>query len=201
MKIKELPYFDIEGSLGGNQSWFKDKFMYFGGCAAITACDLSLYLSIHHDAKKLYPFDDKNLTKADFLKFGSKMKPYLRPRLKGIDTLKIYSNGFQRYLNDASAKGFYVEEFSGDFSVQAAKEKIKEQIDKDIPIPYLLLRHKNRKFNDLTWHWFIIGGYKENGDEFHVKIITYGRHAWLNLSELWDTGNVRKGGMILLKKP
>ena len=51
---KELTYFNIEDSYGGNQKWFKNLIMKFGGCAAITACDLCIYLSIIKEVKDLY---------------------------------------------------------------------------------------------------------------------------------------------------
>lgn len=40
---KELPYFDLEGAYGGWQVWFADRWMKIGGCAAVTACDVSIY--------------------------------------------------------------------------------------------------------------------------------------------------------------
>lgn len=42
---KELDYFAIEGGLGWNQHWFSDRRMYVAGCAAVTACDLSIHLA------------------------------------------------------------------------------------------------------------------------------------------------------------
>lgn len=42
---KTLDYFMIEGTLGGNQEWFKNVVMYIGGCAAATACDCCIYLA------------------------------------------------------------------------------------------------------------------------------------------------------------
>ena len=41
---KELDYFTIEHSYGGNQDWFWDPMMKIGGCAALTACDSCIYL-------------------------------------------------------------------------------------------------------------------------------------------------------------
>lgn len=198
MKTKELKYFDIEKSLGGNQSWFTDKLMYMGGCAAITACDLCLYLALNYNRKDLYPFDTNQLTKKDFLAFGKQMKPYLRPRITGVNTLQIYLDGVRSYLKDCHAEGLHLEGFSGNLPVVAAKTMVRHQIDNNIPIPFLLLRHKKPELRNLVWHWFILGGYREYDNKFFVKIITYGNYHWVNLEDLWNTGYAQKGGMIIL---
>ena len=41
---KELDYIQVDDALGGNQDWFWDPFMKGGGCAAVTACDVCIYL-------------------------------------------------------------------------------------------------------------------------------------------------------------
>lgn len=43
MRKKELKYFTIEDSFGGNQDWFTDPMMNRGGCGAVTACDTCMY--------------------------------------------------------------------------------------------------------------------------------------------------------------
>ena len=97
---KELEYFYIENSFGGNQDWFRDYWMHMGGCAAAAACDSCISMEKAGVKKKLYPFDINNLNKSDYLDFSMLMKPYLRPRLKGIDRLDIYVDGMGRYLRD-----------------------------------------------------------------------------------------------------
>ena len=93
---KELPYFKIEEARGGNQEWFPDRMMRLGGCAVVTACDSCIFFDLYKETH-LYPFDRKNITKADYIRFGMEMKPYLRPRWSGIDTLDIYMEGFGKY--------------------------------------------------------------------------------------------------------
>ena len=72
------------------------------------------------------------------------------------------------------------------------------QIDKEIPIPFLLLRHKNKVLDEYIWHWFIIAGYKKTYDDLLVKVITYGKYEWISFKELWDNGYEQKGGMIIV---
>ena len=40
---KELDFFRVGRAYGGNQDWFADPMMRLGGCAAVTACDSSIY--------------------------------------------------------------------------------------------------------------------------------------------------------------
>lgn len=44
---KVLKYFTIDGAVGGSQAWFSNVVMNMGGCAAVTACDSSIYFALH----------------------------------------------------------------------------------------------------------------------------------------------------------
>lgn len=195
----ELSYFSIGRSYGGNQNWFRDLMMKMGGCAAATACDVCIQMAFAHNRSQLYPYDINQLDKDDYIKFSNMMKPYLRPRLQGIDTLDLFINGFNRYINDRNESNISLNGFSGERSVNIAITEVKKMIDLGIPIPYLLLRHKNPNYKNLTWHWFLIIGYEDFDNEFKIKIATYGEFFWISFSELWETGYNRKGGMVLLK--
>lgn len=193
---KELNYFYIENSLGWNQSWFQDWMMYHGGCAAATACDLCAYLAREKGMSSLYPYDARRLNRKDYLAFSAMMKPYLHPRLRGIDTLKLYISGLTAYWRDAGADFLRAEGLSGDAPWEEAAEMIREQIDGGFVVPFLLLHHKNPSFSNYQWHWFNLAGYEELDGKFSVKAVTYGGFRWLNLRELWDTGYRKKGGLI-----
>lgn len=47
------------------------------------------------------------------------------------------------------------------------------------------------------WHWFILNGYEVSDEDFFVKAVSYGVGRWFNFATLWNTGNQRKGGLIL----
>ena len=49
---KNIDYFQIEGTPGGNQEWCTDFWMYPGGCGALAACDLSICLARNYGLKK-----------------------------------------------------------------------------------------------------------------------------------------------------
>ncbi len=196
---KELSYFTIEHSYGGNQSWFRDPMMKLGGCGAATACDSCICLGLYKEKESLYPYDLRKLSKEDYIRFAMKMKPYLRPRMQGINTLELFIDGFNQYLSELGAGSIQLEAFSIEHTLDSAKEIIRQQIDLKLPIPYLLLRHKSYSMKDLVWHWFLVIGYEEFEDEFYIKIATYGNYRWLSLKELWNTGYSEKGGMVLIR--
>lgn len=195
---KELDYFRIGQSYGGNQDWFKDFFMRMGGCAAATACDSCIYFERYKDKKGLYSFD--SLTRKDYIDFSVVMKPYLAPRFSGIDTLELYIDGFSKYLSDRGNSDIMMEPFYGNEPIERAREILQQQIDNGFPIPYLMLHHKKRIFRDYDWHWFLLTGYEIYEDVCMVKAVTYGEFRWLDFNELWDTGYARKGGLVLYKE-
>ena len=95
-----LDYFIIDGEVGGNQDWFRNVVMHIGGCATATACDCCIYFAKYKGKKNLYPFDAENLSKEDYIQLSMKMKPYLRPRMSGVNKLWMYTEGFGKYLED-----------------------------------------------------------------------------------------------------
>lgn len=198
MKI-ELPYFKIGNSLGGQQDWFNEYMMRIGGCAAVTACDCSIYFELYKNLRGLYPFDVKNLSKNDYIKFSNVMKPYLHPRWQGIDKLEIYIDGFTQFLRDRGENNLQVLGWSGHNDFKATHMVLKHQIDNGYPIPCLTLYHKNRIFEDYVWHWFLITGYEIDGDNWKVKLVSYGVGRWFNFDMLWDTGFSNKGGLIVFQ--
>lgn len=197
MRKKELKYFTIEDSFGGNQDWFTDPMMNRGGCGAVTACDTCMYFSKYYAQKHLYPFDIENLTKEKFIEFSNIMKPFLSPRRMGINTLELYMDGFQEYLNSVSDTFLGMRGFLGTEKLDEAEEKVIEQIEKGFPISYLNLLHQDKSFEDYEWHWFSLIGYEKKEENFFVKAVSYGKVEWLDFKKLWNTGHKQKGGMVL----
>ncbi len=193
---KEIDYFTVEGSLGWNQNWFKDRLMYYGGCAAVTASDLCIQLARQRGLPTLYPYDADDVTKDDYLAFSKTMRRYLGPRWMGIDTLELYISGLLKYWNDVGVHSLELVQVAGTVPWTEASQLIRKQIDAGLIVPFLLLFHKNRLLKDYKWHWFNLAGYKEECGVFYVKAVTYGSFRWIDLRELWNSGHKRKGGFI-----
>ncbi len=199
--LKELDYFWVGEEYGGRQSLLPDMIMRFAGCAAVTACDSLIYMTLYKNLKNLCPFSTDQLRGRDYVAFFKTVKPYLRPRLMGINRLEIFVVAFKKFLKEHGTFFLDVLPWSGDHDEQNTVETIKQQIDRGFLIPYLLLHHKNPNFENYEWHWFLLTGYDEKPDgRFLVKAVTYGAYEWLDFAKLWNTGYDRKGGLILFKE-
>ena len=109
--------------------------MYIGGCAAATACDCCICLALHRGMEHLYPFDIHQLTKQDYIDFSMKMKPYLRPRVNGVNKLWMFKEGFGNYLSDMGEHFLQMEEFPGTEDCRGAETFIRRHIDRGYPVP------------------------------------------------------------------
>lgn len=193
---KELDYVHIGEALGGSQDWLPDWDMNRGGCAAVTACDLCLYLAAREGFPALCPCDPARPSREDFIAFAKVMRPYLTPRYHGIDFLEIYLSGLADYWRDVGYSGMRAEGLSGAVPLETAEAAIRSQLDAELPVPYLLLRHKDPALEDLEWHWFNLAGYEETPEGLSVEVVTYGEPQWLGLRRLWDESEGRRGGII-----
>lgn len=199
--LKELDYFWVGEEYGGRQSLLPDMIMRFAGCAAVTACDSLIYMTLYKNLKNLCPFSTDQLQGRDYVAFFKTVKPYLRPRLMGINRLEIFVAAFKKFLKEHGTFFLDVLPWSGDHDEQDTVNTIRQQIDRGFLIPYLLLHHKNPNFENYEWHWFLLTGYDEKPDgRFMVKAVTYGAYEWLDFAKLWNTGYDRKGGLILFKE-
>ena len=198
---RELRHYYIDKSYGGNQDWFSDLWMNRGGCGAVTACECCMSLAINHGLRDLVPFDPETVTKESFLDFAMRMKPYLRPRPKGINKTSLFMDGFRDYLATLPDTGLAMTSVEGCESTETAVDTIRRQLDAGFPVPYLMLLHRDKALEDFFWHWFVLTGYDEDEDGFLVKAVTYGEWIWLDLRHLWDTGEEEKGGFVVFSLP
>lgn len=196
---RELRHFNIGNSYGGNQDWFPTFMMRIGGCGAETACDSSVYFALHRGLTKIAPENVSSLTKDAYIDFAYEMRPYLSPRMSGIDRLEIYTEGYARYLGDRGETRLTMAHLDGTEPYEKAKRAVIRQIDGGYPVPTLVLNHRDKRFKDYVWHWFLINGYNETQSSFEVKAVTYSAYEWLDFSGLWNTGYERRGGLVLYK--
>ena len=194
---RELEHFSIGTSYGGNQDWFPTFMMRVGGCGAETACDSSVYFALHRGLPGIAPENCAALTKQDYIDFAYEMKPYLSPRMSGIDRLDIYIDGYAQFLHDRGETRLTMEPLDGHAPFDAAKQAVMQQIDAGLPIPTLILRHRDKAFEDYVWHWFLLNGYDERETGFFVKAVTYSEFEWLDFEKLWNTGYDQRGGLVL----
>ena len=196
--MKELPLFKVGNYYGYNQELFTDHWMNTGDCGAVTACDVSIYLDLNQGFSRLYPYDIHHLTAQDYINFSQIMKPFLRPRQNGIDTLELWIQGYSNYLRSVGEQRITMHGLYSDCPLKELESAVKWEIDHNLPVPYLNLKHANPDLAAYVWHWFWLAGYVQYEDTFLVKLVTYGSFRWFSLEELWNSGYKRKGGVILL---
>jgi len=194
---QELDYPMVDDSPGGNQDWFTDRMMKLGGCGAVCACDSCLFFARQFGLTQAYPFDAAHLTRADYIAFSNLMKPYLHPRWQGIHKAQMYMDGFSQYLLDRGAAGVSMTELPGDAGAEQAQAAIEASLRRGLPVPCLILNHKNPAFEDYEWHWFMLAGLDTDAPDCLVQTVTYSEKRWVSLAGLWDTGLERRGGLVL----
>lgn len=194
-----LPHFQIGESYGGNQDWFPTFMMRIGGCGAETACDSSVYFALHRGLSTIAPENAATLSRDDYVSFAYEMKPYLSPRMTGIDRLEIFTDGYDQYLRDRGETRLSMKMLHGTEPYDIARSAVMQQIDHGYPIPTLILNHRNKSLDDYIWHWFLINGYDDTNGQFLVKAVTYSKFEWLDFQQLWNTGHERRGGLILFE--
>lgn len=193
----ELKYFHIGYALGGSQDWMRDPWMRLGGCAALAAVDSCIYFSLFFSKKKLCPIDVHNLTKDNYIRFATIMKPYISPRFGGVSKLKLYTEGMEAYLRDRGCAEPFMCPFPMGQPLEQAAQTLQKQIDDGMLIPFLLLNPVSSEWKDYHWHWFLLTGYRWDGARLMVKAVTYGAGRWLPFATLWDDKNSKNGGMVL----
>ena len=194
---RELEHFYIGESYGGSQDWFPTFMMRMGGCAAETACDSSIYFAIHRGLLGIAPDNAAALSKKNYICYAYVMKPYLSPRPGGVDRVETYIDGYTKYLRERGETRLQVTPLQGTEPYTAAQDAVKHQIDHEYPVPMLILRHRDKRYADYVWHWFLLNGYDDTTNTFLVKAVTYSSYEWLDFGELWNTGFSKRGGLVL----
>lgn len=194
---KEIGYINIEEFYGGNQEWLPTPFMRMGGCAAVTACEIMVYLA-SRGRRELYPYNTDKITKEDFTAFAAQVAVYLHPRLSGVDSGQTFIHDLKGYL---AAKGLDLTftQQSSDLPAEKAFSFICEHIDKGLPLAYLMLRHKDKSFGDFVWHWWVITGYETAENTRCVICASFGQRHVFDFDRLYDTGFSRRGCILTME--
>lgn len=199
MDTIETAHFYIDGEYGGNQDRLRDPLMRMGGCGALTACDLCIDLALHHTFSALYPGDPAQISRADYAQFAKIMKPYLHPRLQGINATQLWIDGFSAYLQDRGEHRIALTGMDqANTPIETAANAIARQLAGNIPVPFLLLRTDKPALKDFNWHWFLLTGCRGTDGDMQVQTATYGERQWFPLTHLWHTPYTPKGGAVLV---
>ena len=136
---REIPYFNVENDFGGDQHKLDRFIMIKGGCAAVTACDCSIYFELYKNIHGLYPYDAQNISYKNYRQFSEIMTPYLHPRMGGIDKLETYIDGFKKFLVKRGVTQINFTAWHGEENISDTITKVKSTIDAGFPIPCALV--------------------------------------------------------------
>jgi len=196
---KELAFIDIEGHYGGDQHWYKEKFMRLAGCSSVCASEACAYLAGHFPhLRGLYPYDPVHIGKKEFIAFMTRIFSYLPPGITGMSNIRRFRRCFLNYA-DFTGVRVALSLMDGGKSARDAKDFVTAALGEGYPVLYLLLRHNDPALDDFTWHWFNLTGYEKNGGSMKVDFATWGRKHQADFDNLWNTGANHKGGMVVIR--
>lgn len=200
MERTQLDFFWIDGKYyGGDQKWHSRFLMNIGGCSAVSACEVCIYLAkTMPELRALYPFDPENVTRDDFLKFFEIMFEYIYPGMGGLTSINKFARMLGRYAETTGAKT-KISTLSGSAPYAEAEAFAMHAIDAGLPVMYLLLSHSDLKFDEYEWHWFTLTGYEKTEAGMDVTFATWGKQHRFSLKKAWDTGKVWRGGMVCME--
>ena len=87
----------------------------------------------------------------------------------------------------------------GNQPYEEAETFIRKALQKNLPVAYLMLKHKDKALADLNWHWFMVTGYEIREGSMQLYYHTYGEEYMIDFPHLWNTGMEMKGGMVALE--
>lgn len=193
----ELSFIDIDHKYyGGDQNWSRRWIVRVGGCSTVTACEIAISLARRYGSMRaLYPYDAATVTSPDFMSFADSMLPFVGPGAMGLTDIEKYASGLRAYAESRDV-ALQTQTLSGDSTASEALAFVKRSIDAGHPAAYLMLKHWDKTYDELEWHWFTITGYDWTGDRPKLIGATYGQRFAMDLGRAWDTRRNWRGGLV-----
>lgn len=200
MSGRELNFPRVDGIYyGGDQNWYRHWLMRLGGCSTTTACEACICLARQRsDMRKLYPGDPACVSREAFCRFADSMFAHVHPGIGGLTDVDRYAAMLRGYTACCGVAAV-VDTLRGDAPLAEAERFIREAVDDGRPVAYLMLRHRDVRFDEFEWHWFSVTGYTETPGGLRLTAGTYGKRYELDLTSAWDTGFAWKGGLAALR--
>ena len=151
---KRLKYFYIGNSQGGQQTWSRDPMLKLGGCAIVSVTDILIYLKKFLGVN-VYPYTVDEPSRKDYVEYMRILKPYLGPGFRGVDTLEMYMDGFNKYMSHIDNRSVNVRPVYGEEPYKTAVQELGSSLEKGIPCACLLLKHRDIAFDDYPSLGFI----------------------------------------------
>ena len=202
MDKNELKFFLIDGKYyGGDQNWSNHKWMKLGGCSTVSFCEACICLAgTFRKLRGLYPYDPIHVKKQEFMDYFKMVFQYVYPGIGGLSSIERFKRMAQSFVDTRDINvGFNC--LSGSAAYEDAESFIVGHIDQGYPVMYLMLKHKDRAFEDYEWHWFTVTGYERAYNGLRVEFATWGEKHSFMLENAWDTRKTMKGGLVAMTLP
>ena len=179
-------------SYGLSQEWYKHFIQVLAGCGATVAATIYIYELQKNNYKQ---YDEKNC-----LIFMEILWEYLTPGFRGLNSTKMFTNGFSSFLKDNNLS---YECKLLDLSPKNKKEFnevvdfIKSSLEDDIPIAFLNLCNGEEKNLD-KWHWVTIISLIIENDNYFVEILDDTEIKKIDI-KMWYKTFKNNGGLISFK--
>lgn len=161
---------------GGSQDWFRNKWRALSGCASVSAVNLAAFYGIGFFADTVLN-GEAVFSQALYRKEMNFMfRRYMTSGMMGFPDPVKYTDRFKEF---ALARGYVAVPFTCDGwkTVHEAVSFTEERLKADRPVALLILGHRHKEIDDITWHWMTITGMDEGRNELVVS--NYGkRETW-----------------------
>ena len=161
---------------GGSQDWFPDGWKRMSGCGATAGAGAAAVLAANVPGAQALagplaeaiggnpPESCGSVPKAAYVDLMLEMFSRMTPKMMGYPYAGKWGRAFRTY---AGEKGVAAEADVYDRweRWQDAFAFVKTHIDAGIPVPMLVLYHRAPEMQDEIWHWILVTGYEEPGDE------------------------------------
>ena len=191
LELRSFPYIEnASGTLfyGGSQKWYLKRWRRIAGCAAVSGANIAACLNIGIAPERVTKSGNRIFSQSSYLDLMNRMITYMRPGFRGFPNRDKYEQTFLRFAEDSGVT-LTAEHLKGWNSTALPKAFVRKHLAENKPLALLILTHKDKAFDDETWHWMTITGYETETDE--ILISNYGRRQTMNAERLFaaNAGN------------
>ncbi len=175
---------------GCSQQWYKKKWQRMSGCGPTAASNIVLYNRKNNKTSKI-----------DAMILMEEMWRNITPTFRGVNTTKIFYDGFMCYAESKSGKAtFEFIDIPKDENMRPIFSQVlnfvSSSLENNIPLAFLNLCNGEEKCLD-KWHWVTIISinYEEDGSSAIIEILDEGTKKIIDLM-LWYNTTTLGGGFV-----
>ena len=166
---------------GGSQKWYLNRWRRLAGCAAVSGANIAAFYSIGITPDKITKSGSRIFSQSSYLDLMNRMISYMRPGFRGFPDRDKFEKKFLEFASD-SGTSLTAEHLKNWESADIPRDFIRKNLLLNNPLALLILTHKDREFDDETWHWMTVTGYGPETDD--ILISNYGRRQTMNAARL-----------------